>query len=124
MIKSFLLASALVATTLASACNGISDIASSPRNAAEQTVLDEKAAIAVEAAWATAGTLIETGVDAGLIKGETARRVNDLDAKAERAVKAARSAYDAGNADDYNEAVIEAISIINEITALVNGETA
>lgn len=121
-LKSYLLmiALALIAVPLA-ACSSLSMGAppSSPGVVADATVLDEKAAIAVEASWAAAGTLVEAATDAGLVQGALAARLDRLDATAAKWVHAARAAYDAGNADGYLAALKEAQRAIAQITAAV-----
>lgn len=109
----------LVLLPVLAACQTVSAITSipaSPAAAADTTVIDEKAAIAVEASWKAAGALIEAGVDAGLIKAAAARRVEQLDAAAERWVRAVRAAYDTGNAPGYIDALGKARAAVTALT--------
>jgi len=92
--------------------------ASAPASFADRTVLDEQAALGVELAYKAARLAMETGVDAGLIKGETARRAAELDNRAFLAVATVRQAYAAGNADSYRQALTEARGAISDLMAV------
>lgn len=92
----------------------------SPASVANTTVLDERAAIAVEAAYLGAGSIIEAATDVGLIKGALAVRAEALDARAASWLGIARRAYDAGNADSYMKALDEAKQVIGELTSIGN----
>lgn len=89
-----------------------------PATAADRTVLDEKAMTGVELAYKAARIAVETGVDAGLIKGAAAARFAALDSQAYRALGAVRAAYRAGNAASYRAALTEAQAAIGAVLAL------
>lgn len=89
-----------------------------PVVAANQTVLDEQAALSVELAYKAARTAIEIAVDAGAIKGERARKLADLDNRAYAAVGIVRRAYRAGNATDYATGLSQARLAVSELLAL------
>lgn len=89
-----------------------------PAALADQTTLDEQGMLAAELAYKAARIAVETGVDAGLIKGETASRIAALDSTAYAALGAARSAYRAGNAASYKNALREAQAAISGLLAL------
>lgn len=89
---------------------------SAPVELADQTVLDEQAALSVELAYQAAGIAIRAATAAGVVRGETATRIAELDQRAYRAVLAVRAAYDAGNAQSY--AVAAAVAQA-EIVALL-----
>src|SRR3546814_12135615 len=74
----------------------------------QATALDEKIAVSVELAYRAARLAMETGVDAGLIKGARAAQVAALDNQAYSAVQAVRAAYKAGNAASYPTAALQA----------------
>lgn len=114
----YLAVAALTACTIPA---GTGSIPSAPVVAADKTVLDEKAALGAELAYQAARTAAELAVDAGLIKGETARKVADADNRAYRALGAARAAYRAGNASSYSAALDEARAAVSEILSLVKG---
>jgi hypothetical protein len=60
-------------------------------------------------------------VDTGIIRGENAARVQVLNRKAYAAVKVARTAYRAGNADSISKAVKEANKAVADLLALAPG---
>lgn len=96
------------AFTLGACVPTLGNIPSTPRSVADQSVLDERAAIAVEASYKAFRTVLESLVDAGMITGETATRAAELDNRAYAAVQAVRAAYRTGNAESYAAAVNEA----------------
>ena len=95
----------------------------SPSDLSNSTALDERAALGVELAYSAARTAVEIGVDAGLIKGETATRVANLDELAYQSVLGARAAYEAGQADSYAEALIRARDAVSRLLDVVKGRT-
>lgn len=100
------------------ACGPISTIPPAPGAMADKTVLDEQGALAAELAYKAARVAIETGVDAGLIRGATAARVAALDAKAYAALAVVRQAYRAGNATSYAGALTTARAAIADLLTL------
>ena len=74
------------------ACAPINTIPPSPASVADKAVLDEQGALAAELAYKAARIAIETGVDAGFIRGATAARFAALDAKAYAALGVVRRA--------------------------------
>lgn len=101
---------------------GISSLPASPAAAADQTVLDEQAMLAVELAYKAARTAAELAVDSGVLKGEAAARVAELDNTAFRAVALVRAAYGAGNAASYGAALTEARAAVGALLALTAKE--
>jgi hypothetical protein len=103
-------------------CSGLAGLAGgippTPVAAADETVLDEQAALAVELAYKAARLAVETGVDAGVVRGAQATRLAELDNQAYAAVLAARRAYRAGNATSYGAALAEARAAIADMLAL------
>lgn len=103
----------LLAAPLALAsCNGLAVPPVTPGQVADRTVLDEQAALGVELAYKAWRLALETVVDSGLLRGEKAKQVAALDNRAYAAVKAVRSAYQAGNAASYTRAVKDARAAI------------
>lgn len=97
------------------ACAGFTapaGVPTSPSEAADTTVLDERAALSVELAYKALRLAMETAVDAGALTGERARQAAALDNRAYAAVVAVRTAYRAGNAQSYATAVDEARAAI------------
>lgn len=109
---------ALVFSSLASACATIS----APVDVAERTTLDEQAAIAVEAAYGSTRTALEIAVDAGQLTGDRAARAAELDRRAYLAVVAVRSAYNAGNANGYADALTDAHAAVVAALASIKGQ--
>lgn len=113
-----LFALALSGCTIPGISFGPSSLPPAPVAAANQTVLDEQAALSVELAYKAARTAIEIAVDAGAIKGERAKKFADLDNKAYAAVGIVRSAYRAGNATDYATGLSQARLAIADLLAI------
>lgn len=112
---------AALALTL-SACAGlqIPQLPSAPVAVADETVLDEQAALSIELAYKAARLAMETAVDAGAIRGANATRIAELDNEAYAAVLAARRAYRAGNATSYGAALAEARAAISGMIELAS----
>ncbi|WP_257554156.1 hypothetical protein [Sphingobium sp. CFD-2] len=105
-----------------SACGGITNavngIPASPTTVANSTTLDEQGVLAAELAYKAARVAVETGVDAGLIKGPTAAKVAQLDRRAFAALGVVRKAYAAGNAASYASALTRARAAIADLLTL------
>lgn len=105
-----------------SGCGGLSDavnsIPASPVAVAESTTLDEQGALAAELAYKAARIAVETGVDAGVIKGATAAKVAQLDQRAFAALGVVRKAYAAGNAASYASALTTVRAAIADLLTL------
>jgi hypothetical protein len=114
-VKKLFIAIALVSTSL-TACTTVPP---APVDVANKTVLDERAAIGVELAYKAARLAIETAVDAGLVKGQRATAIAELDRTAYKAVLAARAAYRTGNAPAYDAALLQAQVAISSITSIL-----
>lgn len=104
------------------ACGGvtsaINSIPASPAAVADSSTLDEQGALAAELAYKAARVAVETGVDAGLIRGATAAKVAKLDRQAFAALGLVRKAYDAGNAASYTSALTAARAAISDLLTL------
>ncbi len=88
----------------------------SPGAVADKTTLDEKAAIAITVSYTTASRLGNRLARAGIIP---LAKFQAADNAAFGAVKAVRSAYEAGNAADYATAITKANDAITAIKELV-----
>lgn len=86
-----------------------------PATVADKTALDEKPARVLERAYKAVRGAAEAGVDAGAIRGTTAARVARADNEAFSWLGVVRSAYDAGNAATYTEAIEHAKAAIAKI---------
>lgn len=120
MRRSLILSLAVASLSL-SGCMGalgaLSGIPPAPAAVADQTRLDEQAALSIELAYQAAARLISVAVDAGLVRGDRATQIAAIDRRAYRAVLTARAAYDAGNAASYASALATART---EIAALLD----
>lgn len=92
-----------------------------PGTVADQTIVDERAALGVETIYSGWRAFVETGVDLGLIKGDMAARMQDYDTRIYAYVRVARQAYDTGNTASYNEAVAAATNLVAEAMAAYKG---
>lgn len=118
-MKRLMLLAAAFALTPLTACDFGST--ASPASVANTTILDEQVAVSIELAYKAARTALETGVDAGLIKGELATKVALADNKAFAATQAVQQAYKAGNASNYASAAIQAQAAIRDLLAAIKG---
>lgn len=100
------------------ACTPVNTIPPAPGTVADKTTLDEQGALAAELAYKAARIAIETGVDAGLMRGATATKIASLDAKAYAALQIVRKAYAAGNAASYTSALITARAAVADLLTL------
>lgn len=118
----FFAAPALALAAL-TACNlpDVGSVPASPGAVADKTSLDERAAFAAELAYEAFRTAAEVGVDAGLIKGERAVAIANIDSRAYQALMVARAAYEAGNAESYASALSNARAAIADGLALIKG---
>jgi hypothetical protein len=89
-----------------------------PATYANRTAADEQALFAVEGFYKAARLAVETGVDAGLIKGATASRFADLDNRAYLALAVVRGAYRTGNSQTYHQALADAQLAIKGLLSL------
>lgn len=113
----------LLAPLALCSCGAVASLAGippAPVAVADSTVIDEQGALAVELAYKAARLAVETGVDAGIIKGDRAAKIAELDNKAYAAVLVARRAYNAGNATSYGAALAEARAAITQMIDLFN----
>lgn len=117
MHKLILAIAAFLAVPL-TACQTV--IPTTPVIVANSTVLDEKAALAIETAYAasarTAALLIKTGV---IKDTATIATIGKLDNQAYAAVKLSREAYNAGNASSYAAALPQALTAVRALYAAV-----
>ena len=102
-----------------SACTPPATIPTAPGAVADKTILDENAALAAELAYKAARVALETGADAGVIRGATAARIAALDVKAYAALRVVRRAYEAGNSTSYAAALTTARAAIAELLSVI-----
>jgi hypothetical protein len=94
-MKKFLLLCALSVRSAACSVCGFSTIPTSPSSIANTTKLDEQAALTAQLAYKSWRIAVETGVNAGLIKGQLATHVAQLDNQLYSALQAVDAAYSA-----------------------------
>jgi hypothetical protein len=118
---------ALAASSLAlSSCAGFGALmgaggVTSPAAVAGHTTADEEAMRTAELLYKGWRTAVEVGVDAGLIKGERATRVADIDNRLFAALKAVRAAYRSFNATDFHSALQNLNDAAQEGQAAIKG---
>lgn len=120
-MRKLFLAAALPLALAGCGLSTLGNVPTSPGQVADRTVLDEQGALGVELAYKAFRTALEVAVDAGLLRGERATQAAALDNRAYAAVQAARAAYRAGNAANYQRAVTEARAAIDAALAAVKG---
>lgn len=118
-MRHFLLGPLLALALLTGGCSLLT--APGPATVADQTIVDERAALGVETIYTGWVAFVETGVDLGLIKGELAGKMQAYDKRIYSYVKIARQAYDTGNTDTYNEATAAATKLVAEAMAAFQG---
>lgn len=114
------LAFACIAASLLSV-SACTTIPVAPVTVAQTSVLDEQGAIGVELAYKAARLAVETAVGAGLIKGQRAVTVAQLDNRAFAAVTAVRAAYRTGNAVNYAAALLDAQRTVAALLTATGG---
>jgi hypothetical protein len=102
--RGFFILAALSLCACAAPASTIGGLPAAPAEIADATVVDEKAALSVEIAYQAAALSVKAMAQTNIIMGTPAEKIAALDRAAYRAVRAARAAYDAGNADSYREA--------------------
>ena len=110
---------ALGGTLALAGCNGGSGVlaaaSAAPSQAADLTVLDEKAGIAAETAYTAANLLGAKLAQAGLIDKAA---FQTADAQAYQALLVVRGAYDTGNSATFGEAVTRLNDAVQRMGAL------
>jgi hypothetical protein len=99
-MKKLLLLCAAVRSPAYSVCQSPT-IPTSPGQVANSTKLDEQAAVTAHLAYKSWRLAVETSVNAGLIKGQLAAHVAQLDNQLYSALQAVDAAYASGNATNY-----------------------
>ena len=116
---------ALVASLSASGCvpNMITQggYPESPFTLANNTI-DERALLIAEASYNGIGTIIEASVDAGLLTGERAARVRELNRQAYDALVLARQAQAAADARTYVEQTTKVLGLIAQIQLTIRSQ--
>lgn len=104
---------ALCLPVMLAACLGATSPPAAPAPLA-QTAVDEKALVTALKTYDLVLTLVDAGVDAGVIKGARAVAVKAALVKVSAGLGAARAAVKAGNTQRYDEAIASATEAIVE----------
>lgn len=88
-----------------SACTGLTTIPTTPSAIADTTKVDEQVVVTAHLGYKAWRLAVETGVNSGLIKGQLAAHVADLDNQLYTALQAVDAAYATGNASNVAAAV-------------------
>lgn len=112
-----LLLAACVPTGGCAAATGLGDAINGSTGVCEHSIKDEQALIAVNASYKGFRLGVETGVQAGLIKGELASKIAAVDNKAFAAILSLDTVYRTCNGDlgaaltSANNAIAEAFAV-------------
>jgi len=109
----------MLAAALAVSLPGCATIPTAPADLANQTKLDEQAALSIELAYQAAALAVSTAADLGVLRGANASKAAEIDRRAYSAVKSVRAAYDAGNSASYANALIFARAEVASLLAAV-----
>lgn len=93
-----------------------------PVQAAEQTSMDEQAALAAELAYQAGALAAKTAIEAGWLRPDQAGRVRAAEGRAYDALLGVRAAYRAGNSSDYGAALSNARAAVSALLAAVKGD--
>jgi hypothetical protein len=107
-----------LAAVSGAACSGCS-ILSDNQGLLAGTPIDDKALYAVEAADFGAEAAAEAAVDSGLLKGADAAKAQSLLDQAHQALKAARDAYEAGDAKTFAARVASCQALVADAWAII-----
>lgn len=113
-MKRFLIC-ALIPLALAGCLGAGTTPAAAPAPLA-QTAIDDQALVAALRTYDLVLTLVDAGVDAGMIKGQRAADVKAALVRVSAGLGAARAALRAGNTASYTEAIAAATTAIAEAT--------
>ncbi len=105
------------------ACSTLQNVPTAPSEIADQTRLDEQAALTLTLAYTGAAKAATLAIETGIIDSPaTIARIGELDRQAFAAVLAAERAYNAGNAASYASALMEARLAISGLLTAVQGD--
>lgn len=118
---SLILPALLFAFTL-SGCAQFPTSLPAPASAADQTVLDEKALLALELSYKASRLTAEEALEARLVSPALARKLRAANRNANAVLIRARAAYDAANAQSYAAALDEAELLVTDFFKLVQSK--
>jgi len=111
----------IVALACAVPLNGCVTVPS-PAALANSTKADEQGINTLELAYKTWRLAVETGVNAGTIKGQLAGHIADIDNKLYSALQSAEAAYQSANSTTYNDAVKQFNTALADGYASIGGK--
>lgn len=97
--------------------SGCATIPTSPSDVASQTKIDEQVAVGADLAYKGFRLAVETGVSSGIIKGQLAAKLADVDNRLFSAYTLVADAYATAN----SQSLAQAIGKFNDILAEGNG---
>lgn len=115
-MRKFILLCALVSAVPLASCAGIP---TSPGDITAQTKIDEQLAVGADLAYKGFRLTVETGVQSGLIKGQLAARLADVDNRLFSAYTLVANAYEAGNSQSLASAIVSFNGILAEGNSLI-----
>jgi hypothetical protein len=122
-MKTFAIAGVLALSVLAAGCSGCQPIAAltGDKPLAGQTVLDEKALLVAEAAQLTADRTAKQAVLSGLLTpgSPRAKQIDSYLALSHTGLRAARAAYNVGNATDFSTRLRSAQDALGTALSLI-----
>jgi hypothetical protein len=122
-MKTFAIAGVLALSVLAAGCSGCQPITAltGDKPLAGQTVIDEKALYAAEAAMLGADTAAAVAVRQGLLKPGSPQSVQIADylALAKTGLNAARAAYRVGDATSFNSRLASVQELVGKAWAII-----
>lgn len=93
-----------------------------PSTYSDQTKVDEQSAQTAELAYKAWRLAIKTGVQGGIIKGQTAKDIADIDNKLYAALQTVESAYATANSASIQSAVSNFNALLTQANALVGSK--
>ncbi len=93
----------------------------SPSAVADTTKRDEQAVLSADLAYKGFRLAVETGVEAGVIKGQRALQISNLDRQLFSAYTLIDRAYSAGNAESLAQAIVSFNNIYRDALVTVKG---
>lgn len=119
-MRRFLLGLCVAAVLPLAACDTLNTgQVPAPSSVANASKLDEQAAVTAHLGYKAFRIAVETGIGAGLIKGELAGRIATVDNQLYSALQAVDAAYATGNAASFDAALRN----FNSTLALANSAT-
>lgn len=122
-MKRLVLLCAALALTGCDVSQRLATIPPAPITVADRTKVDEQLGLSLTLAYTAAARAAALAIETRLVRDPaTIRRIGELDRRAYAAVQGVRTAYLAGNAAGYVEALKGANAAVSELLAAAKGE--